>query len=146
MSRPRYSRCLRPAACMLHQPAHMRVLITDGGERVALAVARSLVRAGHVVYVSAPTRLSLAGASRGARPCVAGRDPLADPAGYVAEIAGLVERARIGLLLPWTDPSVEALLERRADLPPGLPLPFSDLTTYRPASDTAHVLALARDC
>ncbi len=45
-----------------------------------------------------------------------------------------------------TDPSVEALLERRADLPPGLLLPFPDLTTYRRASDKAHVLALAREC
>src|SRR5260370_25049761 len=134
MSRPRYSRCPRPAACMLHQPADMRVLITDGGERVALAVARSLVRAGHVVYVSAPTRLSLAGASRGARPCVAGRDPLADPAGYVAEIAGLVERERIGLLLPLTDPSVEAVLARPAASPPRPLLPIPDLARYRPAS------------
>jgi predicted ATP-grasp superfamily ATP-dependent carboligase len=122
----------------------MRVLITDGGERVALAVARSLVRADHEVYVAAPTRLSLAGVSRGVRPCVLASDALSDPAAYVAEIARLVERERIELLLPLTDPSVEALLEYRGDLPPGLLLPFPDLATYRAASDKAHVLTVAQ--
>jgi len=38
----------------------MRVLITDGNERVALAVARSLQRARHSVSVVAPMRRSLA--------------------------------------------------------------------------------------
>src|SRR6267142_721859 len=71
-----------PASSGLHVAplASMRVLITDGGERVALAVARSLMRAEHEVYVAAPTRLSLAGVSRGVRPCVLASDALADPA------------------------------------------------------------------
>src|SRR3989442_11290855 len=41
----------------------MRVLITDGNERAALAVARALVATGFEVYVAASTRLSLAGVS-----------------------------------------------------------------------------------
>jgi predicted ATP-grasp superfamily ATP-dependent carboligase len=122
----------------------MRVLITDGGERVALAVARSLVRARHAVYVAAPTRLSLAGVSRGVRPCVVASDALTDPAAFVLEITRLVERERIDLLLPLTDPSVEALLEHRGDLPPGL-LPFPGLATYRAASNKAHILTLAEE-
>lgn len=123
----------------------MRVLITDGGERVALAVARSLLRADHEVYVAASTRLSLAGASRGVHPCVLATDALADPPAYVAEIARLVRRERIELLLPLTDPSVEALLEYRADLPPGVLLPLPDLATYRAASDKARVMTLAQE-
>lgn len=135
-----------PASRGLHVAplADMQVLITDGGERVALAATRSLVRAGHAVYVGAPTRLSLAGASRHARPCMLVRDPLQDPAAYVVEIARLVERERIDLLLPMTDASVEALLEYRGDLPPGVLLPFPDLRAYRAASDKAQILTLAQ--
>lgn len=123
----------------------MRVLITDGGERVALAVARSLVRADHEVYVAASTRLSLAGVSRGVHARVLTSDALADPAAYVAEIARLVRQEHIELLLPLTDPSVEALLEYRGDLPPGVRLPLPDLATYRAASDKARVMTLARE-
>src|SRR5207245_8954549 len=36
----------------------MRILLTDGNERATLATARSLVRAGHAVWVTAPMRLS----------------------------------------------------------------------------------------
>ncbi len=42
----------------------MRVLVTDGDTRAALAVTRSLGRAGHTVFVTAPRRHSLAGTSR----------------------------------------------------------------------------------
>lgn len=124
----------------------MRVLITDGNERVALAAARSLVRARHAVYVAAPTHLSLAGASRGTLPRLLATDALADPAGYAEAVTRLALREGIDLLLPMTDPSVEALLEHRVDLPPGMLLPFPDLATYRTASDKAQVLTLARQC
>ncbi len=124
----------------------MRVLITDGNERVALAVARSLVRAGHSVWVAAPTRLSLAGVSRGVRSCVLAADPLTDPAGYAAELARIARDHGSEVLLPMTDPSVEAVLTHVAALPPGLALPFPDLATYRTASDKERVLTLAQDC
>src|SRR5882724_4720480 len=42
-----------------------RVLITDGDDRVALAVARSLVEAGYEVHTTAAHYLSLTGVSRG---------------------------------------------------------------------------------
>lgn len=122
----------------------MRVLVTDGDERVALAVARSLVRARHAVYVAAAGRWSLAGVSRRVRPRQLASDALSDPAGYAAELTDLAGRERIELLLPLTDASVEALLEHRDDLPRRVVLPFPDLSTYRAASDKAHVLALAQ--
>ena len=122
----------------------MRVLITDGNERVTLAAARSLVRAGHEVTVTARRHWSLAGSSRGVRSHALRADPLADPRGYVAELARLAREQRIDLLLPMTDPSVEAMLEHQGLLPAGTAVPGPDLTTYRAASDKAQVLELAR--
>jgi len=120
-----------------------RVLITDGNERAALAVARSLVGAGHVVQVTAPTRVSLAGVSRGVRSHALAFDPLREPAAYAMELADVVRTERIDLLLPITDPSVESVLENRRAFG-DVVVPFADLATYRAASDKAHVLDLAR--
>jgi predicted ATP-grasp superfamily ATP-dependent carboligase len=124
----------------------MRVLITDGNERAALAAARSLVRAGHGVHVAAPVRLTPAGVSRRVWSHLLATDPLADPVGYAAEVARLAHRTGTGLLLPMTDASLEAVLEHREALPPGVVVPFPDVATYRAASDKAHVLNLARAC
>ena len=124
----------------------MHILITDGNERAALAGARSLVRAGHVVHVAAPTRLSLAGVSRHVRSHTLAADPLADPAGYAGEVARLAAALGATVLLPMTDPSLEAMLEHRAALPPAVLLPGPDLATYRAASDKARVLTLAEAC
>jgi predicted ATP-grasp superfamily ATP-dependent carboligase len=124
----------------------MRILITDGNERAALAAARSLVQAGHVVSVTAPTGLSLAGVSRGVRPHPLATDPLVDPAGYVAEVGRIAGLEGAGLLLPMTDPSMEAVLEHRAALPAGVTVPAPDLPTYRAASDKERMLELAAEC
>jgi predicted ATP-grasp superfamily ATP-dependent carboligase len=122
----------------------MRILITDGNDRSALAAARSLVAAGHAVWGAASTRVSLAGASRGVRPLWLATSPLTDPPGYAAELARLARLEGIEVLLPMTDPSLEAVLERTELLPRGTALPFPDLATYRAASDKARVLELAR--
>lgn len=124
----------------------MRILITDGNERASLAAARSLVYAGHAVSVCAPTRLSLAGASRRVRSHRVVTDPLHDPAGYVTELGRFLRRGSSTILLPMTDGSVEAVLEHRDELPADVTIPLPDLTTYRAASDKAHVMALAEQC
>ncbi|HKC41431.1 MAG TPA: hypothetical protein VKC15_17950, partial [Gemmatimonadales bacterium] len=82
-----------------------RVLITDANERAALAAARSLVGAGHVVQVTAPTRVSLAGVSRGVRSHALAFNPLSEPTAYAMELADVVRTESIDLLLPITDPS-----------------------------------------
>jgi len=124
----------------------MRILITDGNERAALAAARSLVRAGHSVGVTADSRVSLAGVSRGIRPHPLTTDPMTQPADYAAELAGITRRDGTTVLLPMTDASLEAVLEHRSALPAGVVLPFPDLATYRAASDKRRLLTLAHDC
>src|SRR6185503_8413795 len=126
--------------------AIMRILITDANERASLAAARSLVAAGHAVSVCSSTRFSLAGASRGVRSHRVITDPLLDPAGYVAEVARLARHGSPTLLLPMTDPSAEAVLEYRDELPAAVTVPFPDLATYRAASDKGHILSIAEQC
>lgn len=121
-----------------------RTLITDGTERAALAAARSLVASGHTVYVTASKRTALAGVSHGVNFERIGSDPLADPERYAAEIGALARRLEIRVILPVTDPSVEALLEFSSGLSPEVSLPLPSLAAYRQASDKYQMLNLAR--
>ena len=122
----------------------MRILLTDATERAALAAARSLVAAGHEVCAAAPGRWSLAGVSRGVSPVVLREDPLAEPRSYARALATLIDRLRIDLLLPITDPSVEAVLEHRLAFADRVVLPLPTRDAYRHASDKARSLDLAR--
>ncbi len=118
------------------------ILVTGGEARAALAVVRSLGRAGHVVHVGAATARSLAGASRYAAGQAAVPDALGDPAGHVEAVRALVRRWSATLVLPCTDQSIMALLPHRERLD-GAIIPLADLAAYRRASDKAEVTRLA---
>lgn len=120
------------------------VLLTDGDERATLAAARALVAAGYQVHVAGHRRWTLAGVSRGVVPERLEAHPLGDPARYVAELAEVVRDRGIRLLLPVTDPSMEAILARRELLPSYLLLPTPPLAMFQAASDKIGILRRAQ--
>ncbi len=120
------------------------MLVTDGDQRASLAATRSLVSAGYIVYVAASGRTSLAGASRGARPVTVAADPLREPEAYAREIAALAERVGARILLPATDPSVDAVLRHRSSFGRKVMLPLPSLEAYQRASDKVAMASLAR--
>jgi len=120
-----------------------RVLVTDGDQRAALAVVRSLGRAGYQVAVAAPRTPSLAGASRWAASERQVPDPLRDPAGFVDAVAAMAYAESAQLLLPMTDASLLALLGARERFP-GISLPFPSLDVFHRVADKQLVLATAR--
>lgn len=121
-----------------------RILVSDGDSRTALATTRSLIRAGHDVFVVAPQRRSLAGVSNGAHPLVVRASALREPVQYARETSALVVRAGIDLLLPVSDAAVESLLGYRELLPERVLLPFPTLLQFRLGTDKARGLELAR--
>ena len=76
--------------------APRRVLVTDGEQRSALAVVRSLGRAGYDVSVGSRGGASLAGASRFARVDISLGDPLRDAAGFAEAVHRVVAAADVG--------------------------------------------------
>jgi predicted ATP-grasp superfamily ATP-dependent carboligase len=120
-----------------------RVLVLDGEQRVALAVARSLHRARFDVFVTSRGRWSLGTATRGAHRLQVTHDPVSHPDAYATGIADLARRIHATLVLPLTDASVESVLEHRHLFPPEVVIPFAGLETYRAASDKLAVNALA---
>lgn len=121
----------------------MRVLVTNGDTRPALAITRSLGRQGHEVIVAAERHPSLASASR----FCAGREtyPAPDRGGeaFVSALAEVVARRQIGLLLPVTEIATTLIAENRQLLPGGCVLPLPATGALRIANDKSKVLALA---
>ena len=122
----------------------MRILVTDGGERAALAVVRSLGAAGHEVVVGAASDRSIAGASRFAAGQVRLPDPLGRPAAFVDAVAELVAERAIGVVIPVSEAALRLMLPARERLGNAL-VPFPSAEVFDAASDKQHLLALARE-
>ncbi len=118
------------------------VLVTDGEQRAALAVVRSLGRAGYRPFVCSPSGRSLAGASRYAAGETAVPDPLGEPDRFADVVVELARRRRAALILPSTDAALLALLPIRDRLG-SAELPFVDAARFRRISDKALLLATA---
>lgn len=117
------------------------VLVTDGEQRAALALVRSLGRAGHVVHVCSARARSLAGASRHATASARVADALAEPGRFASEVAALVRRTGAEVVIPVAEPAMLALLAARDDV--AATIPFPSLDAFRAISDKALLLQRA---
>lgn len=121
------------------------VLVTDGDERSALAVVRSLGRSGkHIVHVCSKRGNSLAGASRFAWSDWQVGDPLSDPLEFAKRVSTLAMRLQADVVLPVSEASVLAVLAHR-DLFEFATVPYPDLATFRRVCDKSAVLATASE-
>lgn len=122
----------------------MRVLITDGDTRQALAATRALGRAGHSVVVVADDLPCLAGVSRYASAAQACPSGVVEPGRFGAAIASRIREQHIDVVLPMTEISTLLLTRDRGLLPQSCSLPFASYGAVRRASNKAEVLELAR--
>ena len=115
--------------------------MTDGEERAALTVTRSLGRASHQVQVVSHTGNSLAGASRYAGSDRALSDPLAEAGILAEELAREVRKRRSEIPIPVTEASLRAVLPNRSNFDCLLPIP--SLEAFQEVSDKAWVARVA---
>jgi len=120
------------------------VFVTDGEQRAALAVTRSLGRARYLVHVGAVSLPSLAGASRWCRGEHAVPDALREPEAFAEAVGRLCSRLGVRVLLPITDASVLAILPR-VELLGAACVPFPPLATVRRIADKALVTRMASE-
>ncbi|HEU4588617.1 MAG TPA: ATP-grasp domain-containing protein [Gemmatimonadales bacterium] len=118
------------------------VLVTDGEQRAALAVVRSLGRAGLRPVVCSTSGRSLAGRSRYAAVEVAVPDPLREPGSFADAVAQAARREQAALVLPIAEPAMLAILAARDTLLPAR-VPFPSLETFRRVSDKALLMQVA---
>lgn len=118
------------------------MLVTDGEHRAALAVVRSLGRAGYPVHVCSSRAPSLSGGSRYAASESGVPDPLGAPDRYAEAVGECVRDTGAALLLPITEASLLALLPRRATLGDAR-IPCPDFERVARICDKAAVLETA---
>ncbi len=120
----------------------VRVLVTDGEQRAALAVVRSLGAAGDRVYVCSTRSRSLAGASRFSADEATVPSPLQDAAGFADAVRRLVARWQIDVLLPISEASLLAILPHAEELRE-CRLPFPPYDRFARICDKAEVARVA---
>jgi protein-tyrosine-phosphatase/predicted ATP-grasp superfamily ATP-dependent carboligase len=124
-------------------PGLSGVIVTDGNERSALAVARSLGRRGVPVFVGAEASSSLAGVSRYCRESFVYPDPWTAPDEFKSCILERANRWGAAVVFPMTDLAVEILGE--SGQRPGAPvLPIPSLDQYRALSDKYRLMESAK--
>ena len=121
-----------------------RVLVTDAEQRSALAVTRSLSRAGWEVHVGSSVAKPLAGASRAARMVHRLPDLRKDPQGFLSALDRIVEEFQIDVLLPLTDVSA-TLAVSMAGRHPGLTLPLPPPDVWSEASDKRRLMEIGAE-
>lgn len=119
----------------------MKILVTDGDNRAALAITRSLGRT-HEIIVGATQRRSLASVSRWCRASFVYPDPVRDPQGFLNTLREEVRRRHIDVLLPVSDITTIPVAEHQVDFGP-CRIPISDADTIKRAADKVEIMALA---
>jgi predicted ATP-grasp superfamily ATP-dependent carboligase len=83
----------------------MKILVLDGNQRSALAVVRSLGRAGYDVTVGDEVPTNLSSVSKYARVGISYPSPTSQPREFQSELVKIVSSSSFDLLIPCTDKS-----------------------------------------
>jgi len=94
----------------------MNVLVTDGENRSALAVTRSLGRTGCNVFVTGIEAENISACSKFCRKAFTAPDPLKERENFLEAIAEIVIREDINVIFPMTEQSVYCLSDARERL------------------------------
>lgn len=117
------------------------VLVTDGDQRAALAITRSLGKQGVRVYVADIISPTISSASKYA----SGSDVYKSPASkdFLQSIKELVARRDIHIIIPVAEITLFTLLQARDEFP-GVVIPFDSYEKISLLSDKAKLVELAQ--
>ncbi|CBK42563.1 conserved protein of unknown function [Nitrospira defluvii] len=112
----------------------VKVLITDGNERAALAVTRALGSEQVEVIVGAESQRSLAGSSRYCRQSISYPSPYQEPERFIATLMEAVRTHRVDVVIPLSDIAMHVLgpekaqFERYTHFPAPSPQAFQEIS------------------
>lgn len=122
----------------------MNVLVTDGENRSALAVTRSLGRRkGCRVVVTGKEARNLASSSGFCRQGLSVPDPLREGVKYVSAISEIAARETIDVIFPMTEQSIHLLNIARDRLPEGMMLACPPTATMESVADKSALYRMA---
>src|SRR5215510_456341 len=121
----------------------MRVLVTDGDQRSALAVTRALGQQHIQVVVGAETTSSLAAASRYCSRSFAYPSPYADPGGFVSRLLELVKHDHIAAVFPLSDVAMRLIGAEKRQFDQWTAVPIPPISVFEEISDKYRLMKLA---
>jgi protein-tyrosine-phosphatase/predicted ATP-grasp superfamily ATP-dependent carboligase len=121
----------------------LKVVITDGNERSALAVTRALGREGITVIVGAESDVSLAGTSKYCGRSFTYPNPYCDPEGFTTCLLETIRDSSAPVLFPVSDIAMQLVELRKAEFEEWTNVPIPSLQAYENLSDKYHLLELA---
>jgi predicted ATP-grasp superfamily ATP-dependent carboligase len=122
----------------------MRVFITDGETRAALAATRSLGSQGHEVIVGERRSPSLAQSSRYCAQSVIYPDPGTEVEAFGRELPRMLRALRVDVLLPIADITTFLVTHHREEIEAICALPVPSSSALDRAADKAGLLDTAR--
>lgn len=123
----------------------MKVFVTDGDERPALAVTRSLGRRGIAVLVGEERRTSLASSSRYCSGHITYPSPYHDPEGFYRFLLEFVRRTGIDIVIPITDVTTYLISQKKKELQPFTKLPIPEFEAFDFVSNKWAILQHAKE-
>lgn len=121
----------------------MKVFVTDGENRAALAVARSLGRLGHEVIVGEKHSRSLAAASRYCARAVRYPDPVSASEAFVDSVACIVRENGVDILIPVSDITTLLVTRYRDRFDSSCDIPFAEADIIERAADKVNIIQTA---
>lgn len=122
----------------------MKILVTDGNNRAALAITRSLGKKGYQILVGEKTSSSLAGASKYCQEKFQYPDPGRYPEDFIQCLIKKITKKKIEVILPVTEIATILVTENREQLEPYVKIPFSSTESIKLASDKSKIIEIAR--
>jgi predicted ATP-grasp superfamily ATP-dependent carboligase len=121
----------------------MRVLVTDGNERSALAITRALGQHSIDVVVGAETERSLAAASKYCWGAISYPSPFEDSSGFVASIFDAVRRFQVTAVFPASDGAMSLIAQQRQKFAEHTKLPIPAAAVFESLSNKYSLMQLA---
>ena len=121
----------------------MKIFVTDGDNRAALAVTRSLGRAGHEVFVGEKHGNALAHTSRFCGTRVVYPDPVRWSGEFVQFLARFIKERGVELLIPVADITMFLVTRSRESFEPACQVPFPAAAIVDRAADKIDMVQTA---
>lgn len=123
----------------------MNILVTDGDNRAALAITRSLGKKGHTVIVGNHKHPTLASSSKYCKSRVIYPNPNDSPDAFIAQLTEIITRNKIDVILPVSDVTTIPVCDNKEKLEQYCKVPFSSSQSVNLAANKGQLFRLAVD-
>jgi len=128
---------------MINNP--IRVLVTDGNTRPALAATRSLARRGYKVTTASETSESLSGKSKYCLESFIYPEPKRKSKEFLEVIRREIQKRQIDILLPMTEITTNLILQEKSTFEINCKVPFPDYDLFTMVSDKGRLIRIAQE-